>query len=335
MGKWYDTGVNLRNTKILPIHHTGKLRHRHHTSYGALSLLLIMAFVPLMMVSQSITYADDPEALPPPVTGSETTYAVVPGAAPAKAPVITSPADGATYTTNNPVTLSGECDTGTLVKLSNNGVFSGGSFCQNNHFAIPISLFAGTNAVVADAYNTTDQSSPDSVPITLHLNSTAAQLPAGITFASGFFITSDVQYKGVKVGEPLSFPVVLAGGQAPYAVNVAWGDGKTDLISRGTAGAFTIEHPYSKPGSGYKGSYMVTVTATDQLGSKAFLQLVGIVGGTPSGGAATAKTGGGLGTLLKGAWFLLCAGILIVVSFWLGERREHWIIKHRYESLTT
>lgn len=318
----------VMKTKLLPAGHTGKIRHHRHTSYGFLAAVLALAVVPLIVASCSAALAAA-DSLPSPVTEDYTTYAVVPGPPPKTAPAITNISSGTTYTANDPITVIGTCPDNTLVKVLKNDVLAGAALCQTGHFSVPIDLFNGSNALVARAYNANNEASPDSTPVIVRLTMPGVPTNAAANIAGDFFITSDVYYRGVEAGTTTSWQIVLTGGQAPYAVNVGWGDGKSDLISRGQPGALTLQHTYKNPGKGYHGSYNVTVTATDQLGNKAFLRLVSMVSGTQTSVASTVKQGYNLSGTIRIAWQVLGAAILVVIAFWLGERREIIVLRRQ------
>jgi hypothetical protein len=144
-----------------------------------------------------------------------------------------------------------------------------------------------------------------------------------------FFITSEIYFKGVGVGDQLSWPITITGGQAPYAINIAWGDGKTDLISRGIPGVFNIQHTYEKPGGGYKGSYDVTITTTDAVGNKSFIHLVSIVGGNSPSIIGSIKQGYDWSGVIRASWQIMILAFMLFMAFWLGERREIHIYKKR------
>jgi hypothetical protein len=318
----------VMKTKLLPAGHTGKIRHHRHTSYGFLAAVLALAVAPLVAASCSVALVAA-DSISGPVTEDYTTYAVVPGPPPKTAPAVTNISSGATYTTNDPITVIGTCPDTTLVKVLKNDVLAGAALCQAGHFSVPISLFSGSNALVARAYNANNEASPDSTPIMVRLAIPGVPANTAANTVSDFFITSDVYYRGVEAGTTTSWQITLTGGQAPYAVNIGWGDGKSDLISRGQPGVLTVEHTYKNPGKGYHGSYNVTATATDQLGNKAFLRLVSIVSGTSTGVASTVKQGYDLSGTIRMAWQVLAAAILVVIAFWLGERREALVLRRQ------
>jgi hypothetical protein len=304
----------MKYKKILPSHHTGKIRHHRHTSYGALSLVLLLTCVILAAASRSVALAAGD-----PVTLQNHVYAVVPGPTPTQAAVVSNIQQGAVFATNDPVTVTGTCQKGTLIKIFKNEVLAGSALCQNGRFNIQIDLFLGTNTLIIRTYNNLNEPGPESAPLVV-----TKTLP-GINVSEvgkQLFVTSDVYFRGVDVDELLNWSLTVGGGQAPYAVSIAWGDGTTDLISRGAEGSFAVQHRYDKAGNGEKGSYDVTVLVTDAAGNKSFIHLVSIVGGQKPSVAATIKQGYNWSATLRVAWQIAAIAILAVLSFWLGERRE-------------
>lgn len=309
----------MNNKKLLPAHHTGKIRHRKHTSYGALAAALLLTFVPLVLASRSIALA-----AADPVTLDNSVYAVVTGPVPTTAPAITNLAQGAVFTDNNPVAISGTCPNDTLLKVYKNDVLSGAVLCENGKFTIQIDLFIGTNTLIVRAYNASNTMGPESSPLVVQ-----KQIP-NVTISSNaqqFVVTSDISYKGVSAGTSFSWPLTLSGGQAPYAISVAWGDGKTDLISRGVSGTFDLQHTYEKAGKGVKGSYDVTIIATDAVGSKSFIHLVSIVSGDSGSVVGSIKQGYNWSSAIRIAWQIMVGTLLLLLAFWLGERREVKLVK--------
>jgi hypothetical protein len=273
------------------------------------------------MASESIALA-----AADPVTADNSVYAVVPGPAPKTAPAITSISEGTVFTNNDPVTVSGTCPNDTLLKIYKNEVLSGATLCQNGRFSVQIDLFIGTNTLIVRAYNASNTMGPESAPLVVR-----KELPGVNVAAIGqqFFVTSDIYYQGISAGKSFSWPLTLTGGQPPFALSISWGDGKTDLISRGVSGTLNIQHTYDKPGSGFKGSYDVTVITTDAVGNKSFIHLVAIVSGNPSSIVSGIKSGYNWSGAIRVAWQLLVAALLILLAFWLGERREVQIVRKR------
>src|SRR5579859_5315065 len=147
----------MTRKKLLPAHHTGKIRHHRHTSYGWLAAVLLMAGATLVATSRSVVLASSD-----PVTVNESVYAVVAGSAPATAPTVTSIAPGTVFTDNNPVTIAGSCPADTLVKVYSNDVLIGATFCQNGRFSVSVNLFLGSNTIVVRAFNANDVMGPES-----------------------------------------------------------------------------------------------------------------------------------------------------------------------------
>jgi hypothetical protein len=148
-------------------------------------------------------------------------------------------------------------------------------------------------------------------------------------------IKTDFSYQGVFVGNALSWQIDVEGGQTPYGINIDWGDGTQQVLSRALSGLFTISHTYTRPG-GYHGSYPVKISVGDAAGTQSFLQLLAIVNDHPSGGGngffgsssggsslgGSIFSSGGISHVLKYAWPSYGVTVLMVGSFWLGEVQE-------------
>lgn len=103
---------------------------------------------------------------------SYTVNAIVPAPVPPTPAVITSPVDQTHFTTT-PVAVKGTCPENTYVNLSRNGVFSGSAICGPGQttFEIDTDLSLGSNVLLPQVYNVTDQPGPASTPITVFLDS--------------------------------------------------------------------------------------------------------------------------------------------------------------------
>lgn len=249
-------------------------------------------------------------------------------APPTQAATISFPRDGAVIT-DVPVTVTGICPKGLLVKLFKNNVFAGSAQCDNGSFSIKMDLFSGTNELVARVYDDLDQAGPDS-------NTVTVSFPAGgIIQGTRISLTSSFAKKGANPGQKLVWPITLTGGTGPYALSVDWGDGKApDLISQAFPGTFNIEHTYDSPGV-----YNVVVRATDKNNNVAFLQLVGVANGpltqgnTGTQGGQNNSQSGQQKQVVKVLWQPAVISIpLIVSTFWLGKRYELFVLRKRLES---
>jgi hypothetical protein len=244
-------------------------------------------------------------------------------APPTQGATISFPRDGAVIN-DLPVTVTGICPNGLLVKLFKNNVFAGATQCNNGSFSIQIDLFSGRNELIARVYDDLDQAGPDS-------NMVAVTFPfTGFTTGTRISLTSSFAKRGANPGQRLTWPITLSGGNGPYAISVDWGDGKTpDIISQQFPGTFNIEHIYDNAGV-----YNVVVRATDKDGNVAFLQLVGVANGPVSqnNGQAQNNDNAGGGQVIKILWQPALISIpLIVSTFWLGKRYELHVLRKRLE----
>lgn len=244
---------------------------------------------------------------------------------PTQAATISIPRAGQVFNTL-PVTVSGICPNGLLIKLFKNNVFAGATQCNNGSFSMIIDLFDGQNELVARVYDALDQAGPDSniVPVTFN-----NEKP---TFGGRVSLSSAIAKKGTNPGQKLVWPISVSDGEAPYAISVDWGDGKTpDLLSRQFAGTFDIEHVYDNPGV-----YNIIIKATDKNGGTAYLQLVGVANGALSqdndaskkADDATAATAAKQQIL----WWPAAISIpLIAATFWLGSKHQLHTLKKKIE----
>ncbi len=255
-------------------------------------------------------------------SGSIGIEGTIPSAPPTQAATITFPRDGATIT-DLPVTVTGLCPTGLLVKIFKNNVFGGSAQCVNGTYSIKIDLFSGRNELVARVYDALDQAGPDS-------NMVAVTFPfSQFSSANRIALSSSFAKRGANPGQTLTWPLTLTGGSGPYAISIDWGDGKPpQLISLQFAGNFDGSHVYETPGV-----YIVTVRASDKNGELAFLQLVGVANGPLSQANQQSNTDK---TVVQSpprvVWWPLALGIVfIAIAFWLGSRYRLHNLRHRLD----
>lgn len=313
--------IRHRSKKILHHRHTGKLAHGQYTAYGLLLLMLLATSAPLIMVSRALA-----QAAPSTPASGDGIFAVVQEGPPTERPTITSPVQNRVFSVTDVPRVIGDCQPGTAIQIFKNEVFAGATLCNDNgRYAVDVDLFQGTNILIARSLGKTNQAGPESLPVTvvkgvLSINNPEDKLRAP------FYISSDFLYKGVNVGKPLEWNLDIGGGLAPYAVSVSWGDGKTDLISRSGNGRFTVSHIYDKSAQTADGSFVTTIIATDQQGTKSFIKLVAIVSGTtPEGIVGEVKRGYDLSGVLRMAWQLFIGAVAILLAYWLGEKRELYV----------
>ena len=284
----------------------------------ALGLLLVVAAsaVPVAARVSALGSSQNPQS------GSVGMQGTVSSAPPTRGATITTPTNGQSFT-QTPITVSGLCPTGLLVKIFANNVFVGSVMCVNGSYSVQIDLFDGQNDLVARVYDALDQPGPDSniVRVTF-VNSQFAN--TGIPLLS---LTSNYARRGANPGATLTWPMIISGGTAPYAVSIDWGDGKSaSLLSESFAGEFTADHVYDSAGV-----YEIIAKATDKNGLSAYLQLVGV-----ANGAITSSTGTGNSpaVIIKNHILWLPAALLVPllgVAFWLGRRYELSVLRKHLE----
>jgi hypothetical protein len=260
-------------------------------------------------------------------SGQYDVQAVVTGPRPTSPAVITSPTNGQAFQVN-PITVSGTCPDRTLIKVFKNGILAGGVICgQNGRFTLQLDLLVGKNDLTAVAYNANDLAGPDAPPVSVTLN-----VPAGgLGFSSELLIQSTNFYRGADPGQEVAWPIELIGGQSPYAVNFDWGDGTSDLVTRIAPGPFNLKHTYKKASNNYLSAYPLIIRATDAAGHTAYLQLTTIVSQPNTGSNNLTKASANPATNWVLAWPIWAMLVLMVISFWLGERREKVkLLKHGY-----
>lgn len=254
-------------------------------------------------------------------SGSIGIQGVIPSPPPSRGPTIAVPGNGAVFT-SEPVTVSGLCPTGLLIKLFDNNVFVGSVICSNGSYSLQIDLFSGQNELVAKDFDALDQSGPVSNTVIVTFND--AQF---LNFGTHVQLSSSYAERGAAPGSELDWPVLLSDGTGPYAISVDWGDGTSpDLMSIQNPGPLTLKHIYR-----VAGVYKVIVKASDKNSGEAFLQLVG-----QATGAIQSNTNGGKGSseLVRTEiiwWPGLVMLPLILASFWIGRRHELYSLRKSLE----
>ncbi|HSX00872.1 MAG TPA: PKD domain-containing protein [Candidatus Saccharimonas sp.] len=300
---------------LIPHVHTGRLREHAHTSYR--SLFAALGVVGMVLASCSWTMV---EAAPPavnPQSGSVGLSGTVRGPAPTQAAVITAPHDGQRFT-SIPITVAGTCPQNTFVEIDKNAVFGGVTDCRSDGtFTLQVDLFDGQNTLIARVSDALGQFGPDSTPVVVFYDAPTLSLPGG-QVGRQLFLESNVTVQGGSPGDMLTRYITIVGGTGPYAVSWDWGDGGTSLVSQAADGSTSASHSYERAGN-----YRVVVHVSDAGGNAALLQLVTVINGPTQ--AVGANGGSGLGALpgyLIAIWPLFLLALIVVITFWLGERRE-------------
>ncbi len=271
-------------------------------------LLLVLPFIGTIIFSSQAALAAPPAQNPQ--NGSVGLQGEIPSNPPTKGPVITIPGNGQNFS-STPIAVAGTCQSGLLVQIYKNNVFSGSVTCSGGSFSLQIDLFDGRNDLIARQYDTLNQASPDSNTVTVNFNALKPSPGPRIS------LTTEFAKRGALPGSTLSWPITLSGGAGPYAISVDWGDKSSpDLMSRTSPGDITLEHVYK-----LAGVYNVLIKATDANGETAFLQVVGIGNGPIQ--QTSANKGSSGSTIVKVIWWpLLVCLVMIISTFWLGRRQQ-------------
>lgn len=255
---------------------------------------------------------------PSTMTGSGTTglQGKVSSPPPTTPATITNPTSGRTFT-STPITVSGLCTTGMVIKIYSNGIFVGSAECKTGSYSLEVDLFGGSNELVARIYDSLDQAGPDSNKVTVEFQDGHAA-----AFRERVSLSSTIAKLGAPVGSPLTWPLVVTGGTAPYAISIDWGDGSSaDLKSVSFAGSFEMTHTYKSAGI-----YRVVVKASDAEGGAAFLQLVGVGSGAAGQSSTGSKNAGGQSNTIvvqKYIWWPALLTIpFVIAGFWIGKKYE-------------
>jgi hypothetical protein len=261
-------------------------------------------------------------------------------AAPPTGPASISLPTNGSHFSNVPITVSGSCPadgSGAYIKLYRNNVFSGSALCQGDKtFQLSSDLFPGANSLMARIYNITDDAGPDSSAVTVYYDvpQQPAKNPSSPPGKSipPFVIKSDVKYVGYYVDQTVKWQLEAAGGVAPYAVHIDWGDGKSTNLSLKNEGPFSISHVYSSPGH-YKNSYKIAITASDYEQRQTYLELFVLIN-PPVTGPVAGIIQPNPPPAVKNQWLWLAWPAYMIValmalSFWLGEREEALILDRR------
>lgn len=241
---------------------------------------------------------------------------------PKNAATISLPVNGRTFTAT-PITVSGLCTTGLLEKVFSNNIFVGAVQCTGGSFSLQVDIFSGRNDLIARQYDALDQVSPDSNTVTVTFQD--GQVAA---FGQRVSLTSSYAKMGANTGSELSWPIILSGGSAPYALSVDWGDGTAlDLRSIPFAGSQNLTHVYQNAGV-----YRVIVRVTDASGQAAFLQLVGVGNGKITA-PANVPPGNSNTTIQRVVvwWPFVFFLPFLALTFWLGKRYELQSIHRQIE----
>ena len=215
-------------------------------------------------------------------------------------------------------------------------------------FSIQVGLISGTDVLNAQDYNITDVAGPTSPNVSVYYTpssqvSTTTQPTTTVKTTTpiktvpfsntnqAFVLRSTYHYQIFQVNQQNQIPVTIIGGDQPYGITVSWGDGQLSTLVRSSSGLFQISHVYTKTVG--QVNYPVSVQAVDSIGQTAFIQLLTVVRGSAVAAATTKSAKNNfLATIKQWLWLFWITWllmVLVVVSYWLGEREEYKKLKRR------
>ncbi len=302
------------------------------SSTTQLGRIIYTSFLIGIVVLYSIIITSSARAAVETRSGNININSIVPGAPPATAPSIDTPADGTNFDTKI-ITIEGSCIAGLIVKVFSNNIFVGSALCQiDGSWTMQADLFEGKNELIARQYDGLNQPSPDSTLVTVYYippNAPPIIIPPDSSPTTGpqsvgfqLKINYDYTVQGIFPNQTFRLPISFSGGTPPYAVSIDWGDGTNSVYSRTNDAEFVTEHKYSKPGA-----YTVIIKVSDAVGNTAYLQFVLIVNGPIDSPITLATLAGGIVTA---AWPLLVLFVVMSVSMVGGIMIErHYLVKRR------
>lgn len=165
--------------------------------------------------------------------------------------------------------------------------------------------------------------------------------PSKIITPAKFTLTTNFKPTGYVINQPVNFNLNIVGGVSPYAFNINWGDGSNTEVTRALSGEFTISHSYGTTSS-LLTNETIKVEGIDSLGNATSLQVFApIKNPAYTNIVAYVSQASGLWSIFSSAkawlwviWPAYAVIILMMFSFWLGERREIElrIMKHHRHS---
>jgi len=162
-----------------------------------------------------------------------------------------------------------------------------------------------------------DPSPPVTTPAPQPAENPCYQMPkSSLTSSKAPIIFVSCVDRTIFANETLSLPVIISGGQAPFALSIDWGDSVTDLKSVIDNSYHTYQHIYRQTGP-----VAVTLETTDSRGDTSFLQTVVQVNGEH---ATAGSTFGNISSGLNNIWTeapvpLYFAALALVLGFWIGD----------------
>ncbi len=326
------TSIKRRHSQLRPLHHRLVLH--------PVSLLLFLCtgvlLAGLTWHSSADSYTVNAQVLAPPLSQ----------------PAVITQLANQSHFTSRPIVVNGTCPEKSYVQLSRNGILAGTAICGPGvtPFQIQVDLGLGSNVLTVQDYNVTGQAGPSSTSITVYYanpaqpaSPTTPSSPAGSGPVSPahlinpsmapFFITATYHYQPHFIYQPFNLMVALNGGTPPYALTIAWGDGSHSTIVRSNQAEFSAPHTYNSVEHNQQ-TNLVKLEAVDNSGTTAYLEVAELVcRHTCAAAPGVTDTSNSLITCAKQwVWLIWPPDLVVLVmvlSFWLGERQEDYNLLHK------
>ena len=283
--------------------HTGRILHHTHTSYRGLAVILVLAGV--VMLSLNI--------LARATAADLAVYARNPAPIPTTPSVITEPADG-TVVTKASLPVSGTCPVitpGIIVVVTDNGVVAGSVPCSNNGtFSLPLVIDTGHHVLIAKTYTITDDTGPDSAPVTVFYSESVRQsgTPAPTSNetipGSPVVVTVDEPFIVFGPAKDAIWLGTITGGTLPYKAQFDWGDGShnTYVVTKSGSQQFVHHYRNMQP-------HIIVLRVTDAAGRAVLRDYAAVTPYAPATAIAapTLPWGGSMPLGLYGVYLLLLA----------------------------
>jgi hypothetical protein len=232
-----------QNLKLQHHRHTGKLLHRHHTSYRALAVVFVLAagFMWGLNVASKAAAAE-----------LFSVGATVRAPVPSQAPEVTVPADGASVSSARTV-VAGSCpfiDPQVVVRIAVDQQPAGSGICDSsNLFSVTVTLAAGPHEISAQSFTVDGTAGPASQALRV-----SSAVPP-IQNAPALLTSKDaLSFLGPSKTASWDGSLTDTTGGT---LNIAWGDGERSSYDV-QPGALHMNHHYSK-----LASHNVLITYTD------------------------------------------------------------------------
>lgn len=158
-----------------------------------------------------------------------------------------------------------------------------------------------------------------------HIQVTAAA-PKSLGIAPKFSILTNYAYKVYELNQPVTIQLHMNGGIAPYGCTVDWGDGMVSSFIL-TSADYSITHTYTHLHASLA-TMPIKIAAVDTNGNASSLQIDTILKNTGFTIKTTKTRSPGSSFLsdvrswLTVLWPAYLIILLMVFSFWLGEKQE-------------